>query len=152
MNKLLITSLTLVLVLSIGSVAAHKGFFDEETHNTIISAIENNDYQAWAQAHKNMINEENFELAKERYQNGMQNGHGNRGQGRVMREIMDSADYDTYVRVAEERGFEPISEENFQTLQKVHNARVAGDYELATQLSEGLDNLKGFGKCKGMGR
>ena len=57
-----------VALLGVGLVSAYGGWFDDENHKAVQSAIADGDYDSWVQAHEALLTEENFNLEVERYE------------------------------------------------------------------------------------
>ncbi len=112
-----------------GDVADRNNF---EYRDEIRSAIENGDYDAWADLtndrHGRMMNvaEDTFNEVVDRYE--------------TLEEALDSNDYDAWVELMDGRGriSDVINEDNFDKFVDMHEAMEDGDYEAAQEIREEL--------------
>lgn len=148
------------LVVAAGTTSAFGfGFARGEDQDAIDAAIDAGDFGAWKSAVTDSLTEENFQWEVE---------HRNaRGQGKgpvdsqaqdAVRAAVVAGDYDAYVAAVEELVFNPhpvLTEEDFDLLVQLHEARLAGDDQVADALAEELgweEPLMGRGHGMGQGR
>ncbi|MBN2368175.1 hypothetical protein JXC34_04075 [Candidatus Woesearchaeota archaeon] len=162
-QKTIIALLALVvvgIVAAAGASAFGFGFGqDQEARDVIRDAIDNNDFDAWKSAVSTALTEENFNQLVEIHQNMGQNRAQFRKQGDEMRDAIEAGDYDAYLEALGNMdtlppGLETLTEEDFDLLVQIHEARQDGDYETAEELSDelGFDcpMAGGFGRGPGM--
>jgi len=154
-NKYLfgLISLMLIGLFVINPVSAFmgKGLFRTENVDT---AISNNDFTSWKHAVESELTEENFNNVIERRNNREQNRDLNREIHDSMRIAIENNDYGAWLEAAQSlenfpKDIETITEEDFNTLVEIHNARISGDFELAHELMEDSDLSFGFGQPMG---
>ena len=143
MNKTTTGIIALIIgILAISGTAFAFGWgLNSENREAIEDAIEANDYNAWKEAMIETLTEEEFNKLVEMNQNrkiAEQNKQ-------IAEKALEEGDYETWKEAMEilERPkiTELITEENFDTFVKLHEAKMNGDYETIQELSEEL----GFG-------
>ena len=138
------------IVAAAGASAFGLGFWQSTEDRTAIQdAIANNDFTAWKTAVTATLTEDNFNKMVERHNNMVQR----RENMDEMRTAIDAGDYDSYIEAVGNMDnlpddFQPLSEEDFNLLVQIHEARQSGDYETAQQLRDQLSNpmIGGFGR------
>lgn len=144
MKKIGVFALMVIGMLTMTTlVSAFMGFGNFDNRDEIDAAIESDDYSAWKRAMSNTLTEDRFNEMKQRHSQ-------NSGKRDLMRTAIDSGDYDAYKEIVEEisdERFEVLTEEDFNTLVEIHQARNDGDFELVHELMEDVDfQLPGMGK------
>lgn len=136
----------LMVGLVAGSVAAYGGpFQDNIQDDNIHSAIAAGDYDAWAQAMENRITEDNFERHLERFREGKNNefkrGDRPNDEGRMeMSGFIENGDYEGWSqKMMELHPGADLSEDDFNTLVEMHDARASGDMDAWQDLRNSLD-------------
>lgn len=140
-----------IALMGTGLVVAHPFFLEEEDRTAIKEAIENEDYDAWHSLIEAQLSEENFNTLAEHH-NEMSE------KMQAIQDALDSGDYDAWVAAMNKKMRNPlldvITEENFDTFVRFHEAQQSGDFETAQQLADelGLNNFRGrfHGNCMGM--
>ncbi len=124
-----------------------RGDVDEDQRESVMSAIENNDYDAWKEltdgkrGRMSPSTPEAFEAMAERHDE--------------MEDAIESRDYNTWSELMDGRGriSEVVTEENFDTFVEMHEAMESGDFEkaqeLRTELGLGIHSQDGAGYRKG---
>ena len=138
-------TLGLLSLLLIGIVAVGVSAFGMWYNNEDVrQAIEDNDYGAWKDAINEQLTEENFVRMREKHQK-----YGWKWQAKSeMRNAIQNNDYDAYVTAVE--GFnKEITEEDFDILVQMHQAKQEGDYDLVYELKNQLGDFHGFSHHKG---
>lgn len=139
-----------------------KGFMSDEAK----AALENNDYEAFVQAlpEGRTITEEKFEEKVEFFE-AVQSGDEEKieelreakraerqAQKDALHQAISDGDYDEFVELLGDRG-ENITEDHFETIVEIHQAREGGDTdrvkELREELKESGVKLPGHGRFKG---
>jgi hypothetical protein len=151
-NILSLLSILLIGLFVVGSASAFMGngiFRNEKIHD----AIADEDYTSWKQAVESELTEENFNQMLERRNNREQD----RETHDLMRQAIEDNDYEAWLEAAESlenypKDIETITEEDFNTLVEIHNARESGDFELVHELMEDSDLPFGIGPQSGKGR
>ena len=143
--------LLLVGVVAAGTASAFGfGVGSTEDREQIRTAIENNDFESWKGAMQGMINEENFNSMVERHQNRMQH----RENMDAVRDAIDSGSYDDYLDAIADLENEPRfavdSEEEFDLLVEMHEARQNQDFDTAKEIADELGFEFGPRQGKGM--
>lgn len=143
-----------------------RGFFQNEA---VLTAIENNDYNAWVKAHNENVNpeeltEEKFNKLVERYNSHDNGEHKGMMRGGRMNEAVQAAidnnDYDAWLEVQDnDCPFKDnITRDNFSRFVEMHKLMQAGDREGAAVIAGelGIDNFahpeKGQGEFMRAGR
>jgi hypothetical protein len=147
-QKLILGGAIAMLVLFGVSLVAAQGFrggMSDEDHAAMQEAIESGDYEAWSALGQKQFSEERFAERQAR--------HAERAEHRAaMDAVLDSGDYDAWVAFMEENPRNPkmaevITEDNFDTFVRMHEAKENGDFETAQALASEL----GLGAGRGMG-
>jgi len=139
MNKTaVVTAIILGMVAVTGTAFAFNGGFDLENREAVMSAIENGDYEAWKAAVEETLTEENFNRIMEMHQNREME----RQNMEAMRQAIENGDYEAWKAVVQncERCMTSgeITEEQFNLMVQIHEARMNGDFETVNQLSQEL--------------
>ncbi|MFH1399871.1 MAG: hypothetical protein ABIG95_07245 [Candidatus Woesearchaeota archaeon] len=145
-SGLLITILVLG-VIAVGAVSAFGGFGNREQ---VRAALDANDYTAWKQAMESGLTQERFEQMKQKNMRHVQDIESRQ----AMRKAIENADYDGWKTIVE--GMEPtpfiaekiLTQEDFNTLVEIHQARQNKDFDRVSVLQETL-GLKRTGMGKG---
>jgi len=160
MKKKAILGILAVLVIGLvatGAVSAFRGmgFGNEETREEIQAALDAGDYDSWKEAHQNMLTEENFEKSQEMFQNREQM----RANQEEIQQALEDGDYEAWQEAIANcekarLNADDISEDEFEILVQMHEARQDGNFEIAQELAEDLDFDMPLGKGmrKGMGQ
>lgn len=143
----------MALVVTGGMVAAY-GFRNEAVQN----ALENNDYDAWKLAmdeqYADATTEDAFKNTETRYEQRGVFREERDARRTAMDAALDARDYDAWLAVVDDMNYAPrfevLSEDDFNTLADMHEARQAGDYETADQLRDEL-GLPEMGEGMGEG-
>ena len=153
MNKTtVITAMVLGMIAVTGTAFAFNGGFGLENREAVMNAIENGDYEAWKAAMEKTLTEENFNQIMEIHQNREME----RQNMEAMRQAMEDGDYEAWkaaMQNCERCNASEITEEQFNLMLQIHEARMNGDFETANQLSQELGincvMFEGFGERKG---
>ena len=159
-SKKLIPVIAAIALLSVGLVAAYGGGFGfgggmtDEERTVIQTAVENNDYNSWKTAMESQLTEEKFNQMQQRHA-GMQEHRA------AVEAALEAGDYTAWKTAVgsdgrEAKMAEVVTEENFATFVKMHEAQKSGDSETAKVLAqelglpEGGCGMKsgGFGRYK----
>jgi len=146
-------------LLAFGLVSAFQGmgFGVQENKDEIQAALEAGDYDAWKAAYEATLTEDNFNQQKEMFQNRERM----RTNQEAIQQAIEDGDYEAWQEAVANcenarLSAEDISEEEFQIMVQMHQARQSGDFETAQELQEelGVDMPfgKGMGMHKGFGR
>ena len=150
-----ILAVAIIGLLALGLVSAYRGmgFGNQENMEEVQAALEDGDYEAWKEAHQNMLTEQRFEQEKEMYQNREQM----RLNQKAVHQALEDGDYGAWQEAVAncERArlnAEDVSEEDFQIMVQMHQARQNRDFETAQELAEqlGFEGLGPMGMRKGM--
>ncbi len=140
------------IVAAAGSASAfgwHKGV-SEEDREEIKQAVESNDFDAWKSLMMEKLTQDNFDKLVEHHENRAEH----RENMEAVKAAIDSGDYDAYLEASDNlpEGHEVMSEDVFDIVVQMHQARQNGDHETAKELREQLgDDFPGpMGKGKGM--
>ena len=138
MNKAaVITAMVLGMVAVSGTALAFNGGFGLENREEVMNAIETGDYETWKAAIEETLTEENFDRLREMQQNRemeMENME-------AARQAMEDGDYEawkTAMENCERCPVEEVTEEQFNLMAQMHEARMNGDFETARELSQEL--------------
>ena len=138
MNKTaVVTAMILGMVAVTGTAFAFNGGFSLENREAVMSAIENGDYEAWKAAIEDDLTEENFNRLVEMNQNRWME----RQNMEAMRQAIENRDYEAWqaaVQNCERCDASEVTEEQFNLMVQIHEARMNGDFETANQLSQEL--------------
>ena len=143
---LVLASILVVGLLAFGAFAMPFG----KDNSKVRDALESGDFASWKEAMTAELTEERFEE--------MQKMHSMMEERRAEMDQVISEGYDAWKEFVGERPhgeqmLEVISEENFDLLVKMHEARSSGDIETAKALAEELGLERPEGKLgKGMHR
>lgn len=143
--------LAIGLLITAGAVSAFgpKGFADDEDRAALDQAIENGDYQTWKNLHEEMLTEDHFNDIRERHQERQEMMEGRD----TLRTAIESGDYEAYTQAVLEIHPEAtlISEDDFNTLVEIHQARIDGDMDTWQTLRDEIDFEPGmYGHGDGM--
>ncbi len=156
MNKttmLVVAGLLMIgLVASAGIVSAFGGRFGgcgfSDTRGAIKQAVENNDYEAWKDTMSGTMTEEKFREIVERHQSRPERRESMNERREAVKQALETQDYtawknaiDSFERTG--RITDKITEDNFGTFVKLHEARQNRDYETLKELREELGFDKG---------
>jgi len=140
-----VIALLLVGLFAIGIVSAFG--WNMQNREEIRASIEANDFGGWKEAMSKGFTEERFNQMRERHQDMA-----------AVHDALEQGDYDAWAAAISGTPMgkmsELIDEGNFDTFVEFHEARAAGDLELAQELAGEL-GLPGPGKGgfgRGMGR
>lgn len=150
--------LVIGLVLTASAVAAFGYGRSEETRTAIQEAIAAGDYDTWKEAMTADLTQERFEKLVARHQEGQVcfNAH------EAIQAAIEDDDYDAWLEATQaadecRRGptAETLTEDDFELLVQLHQARADGDDQTAQELAEELGIPgQGFGmggSLNGMG-
>ena len=146
MNKttmLVVAGLLMIgLIASAGIVSAFGGRFyggDSDAREAIRQAVENNDYDAWKDAMSGTITEDKFNKILERHESMSERRGMVKERRDAVEQALETGDYNAWKSAIE--GFErtgriadKITEDNFGTFVKLHEARQNSDYETVKEL------------------
>jgi len=146
--------LLLIGVLAAGSVSAFGWRHDEEA----TQALEDGDYDAWREARLSELTEENFETMRSQYADREEQ----RETMDAIKTALEAGDYDEWKDLIESLDDYPLdvetfTEEDFDILVQMHEARQSGDLETVEELADELGfetpfGLGPFGSDEGFGR
>lgn len=127
------------IVAAAGTVSAF-GFGFMQDRESIDEAIQNNDFGSWKTTMESQLTQENFNSLVERH-NSMSFC---RDIHESLQQAIEEEDYDAYVEAASSSTGCPmptleLSEEDFEILVGIHQAREEGDFETAHELMAELD-------------
>ena len=141
------------LVVSTAAVSAYgrMGMGSDQSEE-MQAAIDAGDYSAWQSMKQERITQENFDQIRARGQGRMQNQESRE----EIQAALEAGDYETWKSLVESLDRYPVdvetfTEDDFNTLVEMHNARVAGDFETAQELADqiGFENQGMGGMNKG---
>lgn len=156
MNKttmLVVAGLLMIgLVASAGIVSAFGGRFSRcgfsDAGEAIKQAVENNDYEAWKDAMSGTMTEEKFREIVERHEVRSERRESMNERREAVKQALETGDYtawknaiDSFERTG--RIADKITEDNFGTFVKLHEAKQNRDYETLKELREELGFDKG---------
>ena len=153
MNKktMTITAIVLGMIAVTGTAFAFNGGFGLENNEAVMNAIESGDYTAWKAAIEETLTEENFNRIMEMEQNRKME----RQNMEAMRQAIEDSDYEAWqaaMQDCERCDASEVTEEQFNLMLQIHEARMNGDFETADELSQelGIDCGMGmFGEFRG---
>lgn len=153
------TIFALLALLIVGIVAAAgasaMGWMqgNNEDRDEIRQAIEDNDFDSWKTLHQERLTEENFNEIVERHESRelCRESH------EAVRDAIDNEDYEAYLEAVSSYDDCPyempeLTEDDFNILTQIHDAREEGNFDLAHELMEDLDVDMPFGNGQGMMR
>jgi hypothetical protein len=128
---LVLASVLVVGLLAFGAFAMPFG----KGNSAVKDALESGDFSSWKEAMTSELTEERFEEMRERHSE-MEAKH-------AEMDLVISQGYDAWKEFVSdnprgEQMLEVISEENFELLVQMHEARSSGDFELAESLAQEL--------------
>ncbi len=151
MNKttmLVVAGLLMIgLVASAGIASAFGGRYGgcgfSDAREAIRQAVENNDYGAWKYAMSGTMTEEKFNKIVERHESRSEKRQLINEQREALTQALETEDYNVWKNVIDSFERTPgiagkITEENFDTFVKLHEARQNRDYETVKALREEL--------------
>lgn len=114
------------------------------THEAMMTAVENEDYDAWTSA----ISDEYPRKATSLTQDDFQQMIDRHASMEEIRLAIENRDYDAWLEAQSNLQFgskftQLITEDEFDTFVDMHNAKMNGDFDTAKELAEQLD-LDGF--------
>ena len=141
------------IVAAAGSASAFGRHFGQEDREEIKQAVESNDYDAWKNLMSEKLTQDNFDKLVERHENRAEH----RENMEAVKAAIDSGDYDAYVDAVDSIENLPeehvtMSEETFDIVVQMHQARQYSDHETAKELREQLGDDFPGPKGKGKGR
>ncbi len=164
MKKIGMLALLMIgLVMTTGLVAAWGGW--QKDNDAVKDAIDSNDFKAWKTAMIEDLTEERFNQIIERHENmpenmqrcmgkGMERGTGDMKAGGMkanpeVQEALESGDFDAWVSAHTDMDRQPpfeMTEENFNLIKEIHEARESGDRDRMDKIKEELGiERKGLG-------
>jgi len=142
------------IVAAAGSVSAFGFGRDTDNREQMDLMLESGDYDSWKEYKESEITEDNFNQRVERHQNR----ENHRAQRDDMRNAVDSGDYEDYVTAINTmenlpEDFVVMSEDDFNVLVQIHEAKQDGNFDLADDLiDESEIDFPMFGSREGQGR
>jgi len=131
-----------MLVVSIGAVSAFRWGNSEQ----VKQALDSKDFGSWKQAMSEQLTEENFNQMAERH-GKMVERHAAKQE---MREALEAGDFEAWKAAVENMPRkQEVSEEDFNVMVQMHQARQDGDFDKAMELREELGFKPGFGRDRG---
>ena len=146
----LLAILAIGLLLTGGLVSAFgpKGFVGDEE---LRQAIDDGDFQTWKELHEERLTEDNFAEIQERHQERQGKMQG----PQEMRDAIETNDYEAYTDAVLEIHPEAIvlSQEDFNTLVAMHQAKLDGDMDTWKSFRDEVDFAPGemMREHRGMG-
>lgn len=112
---------------------------DKDVHEDMQAAIESGDFATWKDLMQSQVTQERFEQIQQREQNQFVM----RESREEMQAALEAGDYDLWISLVEELDrypvdVETITEDDFNILVEMHNARISGDWETADELADKL--------------
>ncbi len=140
------------LVASAGIVSAFGGRYGgcgfSDAREAIRQAVENNDYDAWKDAMSGTMTEEKFREIVERHDARSERRESMNERRDGVEQALETGDYNAWKSAIGNfertpRIADKVTEENFGTFVKLHEARQNRDYETVKELREELGFDKG---------